>query len=180
MEVFSQGKKYNVIYADPPWNYRVWSGKGKTAANHYNIMKTADVKKLPISQLANDDCVLFLWATYPCLTDAIEVMRAWGFTYKTVAFTWIKRNKKSDGWFWGLGYWTRANPEICLLGTKGKPKRVSTRVHSVIDARLREHSRKPDEARDRIVELIGDLPRIELFARRRVPGWDAWGDQLEG
>lgn len=99
-------------------------------------------------------------------------------TYKTVAFTWIKKNKKADSLFWGMGFWTRANAEIVLFGTKGHPKRISAGVHSVITEPVRAHSQKPDEVRERIVELLGDLPRIELFARERVDGWDAWGDQI--
>ncbi|GAF84444.1 unnamed protein product, partial [marine sediment metagenome] len=106
-------------------------------------------------------------------------MKCWGFEYKTVAFTWVKRNKKSDSWFWGMGWWTRSNPEYCLLGVKGNPKRVSAKIHSVIDDRIMKHSKKPDRVRDKIVELCGDLPRIELFARQRVNGWDAWGNEVE-
>lgn len=174
-------KQYNIIYADPPWRYHVWSkkGQGRSAESHYPTMKLEDICRLPVADIAAKDCVLFLWATYPNLKDAFKVIEAWGFTYKTVAFTWVKRNKKSPTWFWGLGYWTRANPEICLLATRGNPKRVSKKVHSVVDSPIREHSRKPDEVRDRIVELMGDLPRIELFARERAPGWDVWGNEVE-
>ena len=114
----------------------------------------------------------------PLLDKAFEVMRAWGFTYKTCGFTWVKRNKVSNSWFWGLGYWTRANAEICLLATKGKPHRASKSVHQVCDARIMEHSRKPGEIRDRIVQLCGDLPRIELFARQYADGWDCWGNEV--
>lgn len=105
-------------------------------------------------------------------------IRKWGFTYKTCAFTWVKQNRKSDGLFWGLGFWTRANAELCLLATRGRPKRVNKGVHSVVLSHVREHSRKPDEVRDRIVELMGDIPRIELFARQQVDGWDCWGDEV--
>lgn len=111
------------------------------------------------------------------LREALEVIEAWGFTYKTVAFNWVKQNKTGAGLFWGLGNWTRSNSEICLLAVKGKPKRMSASVHSVILSPVQQHSRKPAEARDRIVELMGDLPRIELFAREAAPGWDAWGDK---
>ena len=99
--------------------------------------------------------------------------------YKTCAFTWVKQNKKSDSLFWGLGHWTRSNAELCLLAIKGKPKRISAKVHSVIMSKIREHSQKPDEARDRIVQLFGDVPRIELFARQKVDGWDSWGNEIE-
>lgn len=172
-------KKYNIIYADPPWTYRVWAGKGKTAANHYDLMTVEEICNLPIQNIAADDCVLFLWITPPCLPDAFKVIEAWGFTYKTKAFNWVKRNKKSPSWFWGLGYWTRANSEDCLLATKGRPKRVSRSVHQVVDTPIEQHSKKPDIVRERIVQLCGDLPRIELFARQKTPGWDVWGNEVE-
>ena len=170
IDIMNTDKKYKVIYADPPWSYNVWSGKGKTAANHYDCMKKEDISNLPVGNLADKDCVLFLWVTFPCLRE--------GFEYKTCGFVWVKKNKKSDSWFWGLGYWTRANAEICLIGTKGKPDRKSRSVHQVVDSRIREHSRKPDEVRDRIVQLCGDVPRIELFARQSVEGWDCWGNEV--
>lgn len=172
--------KYNIIYADPPWTYKVWSqaGAGRTAASHYDVMSLEDIKALPVSALADDDCALFMWATYPNLREAFEVLDAWGFTYKTVAFTWVKKNKKADSWFWGMGYWTRANAEICLLATKGKPTRASSAVHQVVDARIMKHSKKPNEVRERIVKLCGDLPRIELFAREKTNGWAAWGNEI--
>lgn len=175
-------KKYNIIYADPPWTYKVWSekGTGRSASQHYHLMKKEDIQNLNIQSLCANDCVLFLWATYPCLLEAIELIECWGFEYKTVAFTWIKRNKKSvDTWFWGLGHWTRSNAEICLLATKGNPKRISKSVHSIIDTPIRLHSQKPDEVRSRIVDLMGDLPRIELFARDYPYGWDVWGNEIE-
>ena len=172
--------KYKTIYADPPWTYRVWGkkGEGRSAASHYDVMDLSDIKALPVQNIADDDCVLFMWATYPNLREAFEVLDAWGFTYKTVAFTWVKKNKIADSWFWGMGYWTRANAEICLLATKGKPTRKSNSVHQVVDARVMRHSQKPDEVRDRIVDLCGDVPRIELFARQTAPGWASWGNEL--
>ena len=118
-----------------------------------------------------------MWATFPMLREALDVIEAWGFTYKTIAFNWVKQNKNGAGLFWGLGNWTRSNSEICLLAVKGKPKRVSSSVHSVLLSPVRQHSQKPAEIRDRIVELMGDLPRIELFAREAAPGWDAWGNE---
>ena len=181
IDIFNTDKKYNIIYADPPWQYKTWSGKGKekkSAENHYKCMSKQDIQNIPVADIAADDCVLFLWVTFPCLEESLELIKAWGFTYKTCGFTWVKRNKKSDTWFWGLGYWTRANAEVCLLATKGNPKRVSKSVHQVCDARIREHSRKPDEIRDRIVQLCGDLPRIELFSRQISDGWDCWGSEV--
>ena len=174
-------KKYSIIYADPPWTFKTYSAKGqeKGAERHYRCMSKADIQELPVSGIAADDCILFLWVTWPCIQEGLELIDKWGFQYKTCAFNWVKRNRKSDGWFWGLGFWTRANSEVCLLATKGHPKRVSKSVHQVCDARVRAHSQKPDEVRDRIVKLVGDLPRIELFAREKADGWDAWGDEID-
>jgi len=170
-------KKYNIIYADPPWGYDDQSFRG-TMANHYKCMNLEDIKRLPIKEIAEVDCILFLWATYPKLREAFEVIDAWNFHYKTIAFQWIKKNKTGDGYFFGLGRWTRSNTECCLLSTKGRPKRVSNSVSQLVFSRLRNHSQKPDEVRHRIVELMGDLPRIELFARDRVEGWDVWGNEI--
>jgi N6-adenosine-specific RNA methylase IME4 len=142
-------------------------------------MSTEAIRALPVSMIAAPDCALLLWATYPMLPDALSVIEAWGFTYKTVGFTWVKTNRSGRGFHFGLGFWTRANPEICLLATRGRPRRVSRSVPNLLVSPLREHSRKPDEARDRIVALCGDLPRAELFARQKVPGWSAWGDEVE-
>ena len=173
-------KKYKIIYADPAWYFKTYSNKGnkRSAIQHYNCMSIDDIYNLPINSICNNDCILFLWVIDPMLPEAIKVIKSWGFKYKTVAFTWVKENKKSNGYFTGMGYWTRANPEQCLLATKGNPKRISKAVKQlVIDVR-REHSRKPDCIRDRIVELVGDLPRIELFARQKVQGWDSWGNEI--
>jgi len=176
-------KKYNIIYCDPPWKYNVFSDRPPCARKaeeaYYEVADLIALVKLPMAELADNDCVLFLWATYPALPIALKLTKEWGFHYRTVAFTWVKRNKKADSWFWGMGGWTRANAEICLLSTRGNPKRLSKAVHSVIDTPIREHSQKPDETRDRIVTLMGDLPRIELFARQRVDGWDCWGNEVE-
>ena len=172
-------KKYNIIYADPPWGYQN-QGTRAAANKHYGVMKIDDLKKMPINSaggIAADDCALFMWATFPMLREALELIEAWGFTYKTIAFNWVKLNKSGNGIFWGLGNWTRSNSEICLLAVKGKPKRISAGVHSVVLSPLQRHSQKPDEVRDRIVELMGDLPRIELFARSAAEGWDCWGNE---
>lgn len=173
-------KQYNIIYADPPWPYRAWSekGMGRSPEIHYPTMTFAQIAELPVERLAADDAVLFLWVTFPTLPEAFSVIKAWGFTYKTVAFVWVKQNKTTSSLFWGMGYWTRANAELCLLATKGHPKRVSAKVHQVILSPVMEHSRKPAEARERIVSLVGDLPRVELFARQITPGWDVWGNEV--
>ena len=126
---------------------------------------------------------LFLWATFPNIGEALKVMEAWGFTYKTAAFVWVKKNPKSGTNFWGMGQYTRANAEVCLLGItpgfKAGERVKSHRVHQIIEAPFEGHSRKPPEVRERIVELLGDVPRLELFARDRAEGWDSWGDELE-
>ena len=173
-------KKYKIIYADPAWHFKTYSNKGekRSALRHYDCLNINDIYNLPVNTISDNDCILFLWAIDPMLPEAMEVIKRWGFKFKTVAFTWVKENKKSDGYFTGLGYWTRANPEICLLATKGKPKRISKSVRQLLISRLQQHSKKPDEIRNRIVELCGDLPRIELFARHKVKGWDYWGDQV--
>jgi len=174
-------KKYQIIYADPPWKYGCWYKSEKVkrnAADHYAVTSTSELKQYNIP--AADNSVCLMWVTYPCLKEGIELLEAWGFIYKTVAFTWVKKNKKSDSYFFGLGNYTRANAEIVLLGTKGKGlPRISRSVRQICDARIREHSQKPDEIRDRIVSLFGDLPRIELFARQQTPGWDVWGNEVE-
>lgn len=176
------GKKYKIIYADPPWQYRVYSQKsqGRSAENHYHTMNIKDIMALPVDKIADKDCILFLWITFPCLKEGIEVMERWGFKYKTCGFNWVKRNKKKNTYFMGLGFWTRSNSEVCLIGTKGQPKRVSKSVPQICDARIMEHSRKPAEIRERIVELCGELPRVELFARDKVKGWDSLGDEIDG
>ena len=173
-------KKYGIIYADPPWGYRN-SRTRAAASKHYDTMTIPDIAKLPVPEIAAEDCLLFLWATFPMLQEALDTIRAWGFTYKTVAFVWVKQNKSGKGVFWGLGNWTRSNSEVCLLAVKGKPKRHSASVHSVILSPVERHSRKPNEARDRIKTLAGGgaIPCIELFARERFPGWDAWGNEID-
>ena len=174
-------KKYSIIYADPPWTFKTYSSKGKERGveKHYHCMTKEDIQALPVNRIAAEDCVLFLWVTWPCIQEGLELIEKWGFQYKTCAFNWVKRNRKSDGWFWGLGFWTLSISDVCLLATKGHPKRISKSVHQVCDARVRAHSQKPDEIRDKIVALVGDLPRIELFAREKADGWDAWGDEVD-
>lgn len=134
---------------------------------------------MPVADLAAKDSALFLWATFPQLPEALRLIQAWGFTFKTVAFVWLKLNKKSPTWFYGLGYWTRGNAEICLLAKRGKPKRRSAGVHQFIISPVEEHSKKPDVTRDKIIELAGDLTRVELFARQKTPGWDVWGNEVD-
>lgn len=173
-------KKYNVIYADPPWNFRSWSKKGekKSAQNHYNCMSIDDICRLPVNDIAADNSILFMWVTDPLLKQQMDVITAWGFEYKTVGFTWVKLNKSGPGLFMGCGYYSRKNPEMCLIGTKGKPGRpIARNVRQVVLSPVREHSRKPDEVYNRI-ELMYNGPYIELFARSSKPGWDAWGNEV--
>lgn len=175
--------KYNIIYIDPPWKFKTYSPKGKekkSAENHYPTMTIEEIYQLDLKRIAKPDCVLFTWVTFPLLKEGLMAIEKWGFEYKTNAFTWVKRNKIADSWFWGTGYWTRANAELCLLATIGNPKRVSRSVHQVLDDRVMRHSKKPQTARDRIVQLCGDLPRIEIFAREQDVGWDATGYDLDG
>ncbi len=181
IDITNTDKKYSIIYADPPWPFKTYSdkGKGRSAERHYQTMSKKDIQELPIPKICEKDCVLFLWVTAPCLIEGLELVKAWGFTYKTVAFTWVKKNKKSDKLFMGLGYYTRANAEYCILATKGKIlKRKSHSVSSVILSRIEQHSKKPDETRKRIEELFGDVRRIELFARQQVDGWDCFGNEV--
>ena len=142
-------------------------------------MSIDDLCALPVETLAGKDCLLFLWATFPQLPEALRLIKAWGFSFKTVAFVWLKLNRKSPTWFYGLGYWTRGNAEICLLAKRGHPKRYSKSVHQFIISPVEEHSKKPDITREKIIALAGDLPRAELFARQKTPGWDAWGNELD-
>ncbi len=183
--------EYRLIYADPPWPFRTWSkkGKGRSPEAWYDCMSIEAIAALPVRDWSARDAVLLLWATDPLLPRAFEVIAAWGFTYRTVGFCWVKLRPGATpmllserDFFTGLGFWTRANPELCLLATRGSPKRRAADVRRLIVSPRREHSRKPDEAYERIERLV-DGPYLELFARQRRPGWDAWGleaDRLEG
>jgi N6-adenosine-specific RNA methylase IME4 len=178
-------KKFPVIYADPPWRFAAYSekGEGRSAIAHYDCMNMDELCALPVADIAEDNCVLFLWTTDPFLRHGMELIKAWGFEYKTIAFYWAKLKKNAvdgslseDDFFTGLGYWTRANIEPCLLATRGHPKRLSKKVRRLILAPRREHSRKPDEIYERIEELV-EGPYIELFARASRNRWESWGDQ---
>jgi N6-adenosine-specific RNA methylase IME4 len=191
---------YGAILADPPWRFSTWSAKGRgrspdgksthqgKAARHYETMPLDAIMALPIETAAAKDCALFLWTVDSMLPQALAVGEAWGFAYKTVAFVWAKERDTSMARLLaepnqrrfpiGTGYWTRANPELCLLFTRGRPRRVSAAVRKLVIAPRREHSRKPDEIRGHIEQLVAG-PYLELFARSRAPGWDAWGDQTD-
>ncbi|MGJ1366123.1 MT-A70 family methyltransferase [Chryseobacterium sp. JM1] len=185
-----KAKKYDVIYADPPWQYKVWSkkGAGRSAESHYQTQSPEFLKGMNIQAIAGTNCILFMWATFPCLEQALELGKAWGFTYKTVAFTWIKTNRNNATIFAGMGYYTRANAEIVLLFTKGKPlTRQAKDVPQVLVSPRGRHSEKPDEIRKRIVRLFGEVDRVELFARQSpmqdndntFEGWDVFGNEID-
>lgn len=180
-------KKYQIIYADPPWSYSDKGCNGNCEA-HYKTMRINDICKLPVRNITDTNCVLFLWTTYPMLKEAMLLIDAWGFEYKSIAFQWLKLNKSSgqqksffkEKYFFGLGRWTRGNTEPCLLAVKGKPKRVSASVHQIIEAPVTRHSAKPPETREKIEKLLGSgLTKIELFARNRAEGWDVWGNEVD-
>ena len=171
-------RKFNILYADPPWKYERNKVQG-AAERHYPTMSIEQLCALDVEKITDENCALFLWSTFPFLPEALRLIKAWGFTYKTTAFVWLKQNRKNRDWFFGLGFWTRGNAEICLLATKGKPKRKSAKVSQLIIAPIDKHSKKPDIGREKIVELMGDLPRIELFARQTTPGWEVFGNEVK-
>ena len=182
-----QGNRYGAILADPPWHFETWSEKGKdrSAEQHYHTMSIPDLALMPVGELAASDCVLFCWATWPLLRQALHVLDAWGFEYKTCAFDWMKADNTQPDFFQeemaaqvGLGFWTRANSEPCLLATRGKPKRLNADVRQGIISPRRQHSRKPDGVHERIERLVGG-PYLELFARQSTrPGWTFWGHEI--
>lgn len=176
---------YRAILADPPWHFDAGGDRGPS--DHYDTMSVDEIAALPVSHLAAGDCVLFMWVTDPLLPAGLEVMRAWGFDYRTVAFTWAKTRRKHGtlevaptDWHMGTGYWTRANPEMCLLGATGRPspRPDATNVKQLVVAPRREHSRKPPQVHERIEALV-EGPYLELFARERRPGWAAWGNDVD-
>ena len=185
MNFLSPIKRFGVIYADPPWNFKNFSekGTGRNAVAHYKCMDFEQLAAMQPQSRAARNCVLFLWATDPMLPKALELIDAWDFTYKTVGFYWAKTNKRADlealsetDFFTGLGYWSRANVEQCLLATRGSPPRMAKDVKRLVIAPRREHSRKPDEVYNRI-ERLARGPYLELFARQSRRGWDRGGDQ---
>ncbi len=170
--------RFGAIVADPPWTFKTYSerGKGRSAERHYSCMTLEAIKALPVGEIAAKDCALFLWTTNPMLPMALDVIRAWGFEYKTVAFVWVKQNGSGDGWHFGMGYWTRANPELCLLATRGAPKRLAKNVRQLVVAPVAEHSRKPPEVLHRIKQLVSG-PYLEMFARD--DGFTKWGNEYQ-
>jgi N6-adenosine-specific RNA methylase IME4 len=182
-----QAKHYRVIYADPPWTFSTYSrkGKGRSAEAYYDCMSLEEIKAIPVKQWTAKDSVLFLWTTDPLLEEALGVIRTWGFTYKTVGFHWAKLKRTAahgqytdESFFCGLGFWTRANPELCLLATRGSPHRRKANVQKLVISPRREHSRKPDEVYERI-EALCEGPYLELFARSTRDGWDSRGVEVD-
>ena len=186
-------KKYKIIYADPPWSYKVWSEDKRVAQGmakaHYQTMKLGEICCLPIDRIVDKNCKLFLWATPPCLQEALTVMNAWGFEYKTIAFCWVKTNISSGTPFFGIGHWTASNCELVLAGLRkgGVLNRKSKSISQIVMFPRGKHSVKPRCIREKIVDFCGDLPRIELFARppkdrlfedESYKGWDLWGDEV--
>lgn len=174
---------YDIILADPPWSYDSWDAnagpQGRTAAKHYSVMSVEDIAAMPVRELANENCALFMWAVWPSLFRANEVIEGWGFTYRTVAWVWAKLNPSSIGFHTGLGYYTRANTEPCLLAVRGSMPPAVKDVSALIVSPVREHSRKPDEQYPKIERLYPDAKKVELFARRKRDGWDSWGNEVE-
>jgi N6-adenosine-specific RNA methylase IME4 len=176
----ASGYRAGAICLDAPWKYEnpPMGDSNRSPERHYDTMTFDALKALPVAALAADDCAMFMWTTGPMMPQAIELLGAWGFAFKTIAFTWIKTLRSGgDALHWGTGYWTRANPEYVLLGTKGAPCRLAMDVHSVVVAPVQEHSRKPAEVRSRIERLVAG-PYLELFAREQVPGWTTWGNEV--
>lgn len=182
MTIYTKGKlkRYSVVYADPPWSYNQFQGKGTKYGDvsaHYQTMTKEELEQFPINNFADSkNCVLFMWATFPNLPQAIELVAKWGFEYKTVAFVWIKTRK--EGYYSGLGFYTNSNAEIVIIAKRGQLERKNKNVKQLVFSPLEQHSQKPNEVRQRIVDLYGDIPRIELFARERFHGWDSFGNQL--
>lgn len=177
VDLFNTDKKFNIIYADPAWKY--WEGGEKNQSLHYNTMTVDEIKILPVNKISDDNCILFLWVTFPILKDCFEIIEAWGFKYSTCGFVWVKKNKNVDSYFFGNGAWTRANSELCLIATKGSVTRIDASISQIIDDPVSEHSAKPTRVRELITRLVGELPRIELFSRNETKdGWFNWGNHL--
>lgn len=176
-------KKYQIIYADPPWSYQNGGVPQGGVNAQYQTMTDSDICNLPIWDISDNNSLLFMWATFPKLKEGIAVIEAWGFQYKTCAFTWVKTNPKQElKSFFGIGYYTKSNAEICLLGVRGKGHSLvkNNSVSQLIFSPRLKHSEKPNEARKKIIQLCGDIPRIELFARQKVEGWDVIGNDIDG
>tara|TARA_Y100000385_G_C12840699_1_gene528670 strand:+ start:69 stop:623 length:555 start_codon:yes stop_codon:yes gene_type:complete len=179
-------KKYSIIYADPPWHYGSKSAVNNSTGNtivslqeHYKTMTLTEIKSLPVQNITTADAACFMWVTDSHLDEALAVFKAWNFKYKTIAFNWIKTTVKGN-FCKNVAPWTMKSSEICLLGIKGQMTKYKQKnnIESLVIAERTKHSKKPQEVRDRIDLLFGNLPRIELFARNKTPGWDVWGNEV--
>lgn len=186
---------FAAILADPPWHFKTYNEKGRkrspdwkpfkgSPSIHYDTMGAEAIRSLPVAELAADNCCLFLWICWPLLPEALHLIEAWGFTFKTCAFDWVKAHAGQIEMFQdhnavqiGMGYWTRSNSEVCLLATRRKPKRLHADVRQAIIEPRRQHSRKPDCVYGRIERLVAG-PYLEMFARTTRPGWTSWGNQV--
>ena len=169
-------KKYQIIYADPPWKYKEDWGNG-AAKHHYKAMTMEELRVLPVKEIADDNCHLYLWATNPFIREGLELVGEWGFEYKQL-ITWIKTNA-NNSLYMGLGYYFRVCTEQCILAVKGRLPRLDKGIKNAFYAPHTIHSKKPPVFRDLILKHSGELPRIELFARQKVDGWDCWGNEIK-
>ena len=171
--------RYGAILTDPPWSFMTYTKQRTTphrgVHEHYDVMTQDAMKAMPVADFAAPDCALFMWVVDSHFVDALELGRAWGFTFKTCAFVWVKTTLAGTAHI-SMGYWSRKQTEQCWLFTRGKPRRLGRGVRQIIEAPRREHSRKPDEIYGRVEALVGG-PYIEMFARQRYPGWSQWGNQ---
>ena len=185
VDIFNTNKKYNIIYADPPWQFNSKAYQDgnrdmlKLEETQYDTMTINEIKQLPIKKMCADDCICFLWCVDSFLKEGIEVLKSWGFEYKTIGFNWIKYYESGELCV-NFAPYTLKSWEICLVGIKGKigKIKVCNNVRGLLTNARTKHSKKPNEARNRIVQLIGDKPRIELFARQYTDGWDCWGNEV--
>lgn len=173
------GGGYQLVLADPPWSYEDKCHAGERGAEYkYPCLTLDELKRLPVHEICAPDCLLAMWWVAPMPAEEMAVVQAWGFTLKTMkGFTWHKTTVNGKSHF-GMGNWTRANTEDCLFAVRGRPRRVSASVRQFLEAPRGEHSAKPPEVRTRLVELMGGVKRIELFARERADGWAAWGNEV--
>lgn len=171
-------KQYDIIYADPPWSFNdKMTNYAHSLTKHYETQSIEWIKSLPVNTIAKNDCVLLLWAVSSQLQEALDVISAWGFKFKTIAFVWNKKSKTGKQ-LYNLGRWTMPSVEIVLLGVKGTPNkwREDLSIKQLVESERGRHSEKPEEVRRRIEKLFGDKKRIELFARKKSDGWDVWGN----
>lgn len=196
--------KFKVILSDVPWLYNDKREGYGGSAPHYASLSTEDLAKLPVKEISDDDCILFFWTTFPFLPEALHIMESWGFKYKTVGFVWIKLNTQINRiigqirefllnpgienllamfkkiFFYGIGSYTRSNVEVCLIGIKGRPAVLNKNISQLIVWPKSKHSEKPKSIMSKIVEMMGDVPRIEIFSREKVEGWEVLGNEIDG